>query len=135
MPILTTLRRRKTWPFNAMSETLDRMGKPRDAIGWESKARTLYRAIEVKNPGSLDTATNDAASLLHFGSLEAKLGLRAAAAKDLGEARDVLQRQVTQSPKNRPIQDLYQQAARLAASAKQRPDGETRDSNPVPPIL
>jgi hypothetical protein len=118
-----------------MSETLDRMGKPRDAIGWESKARTLYRAIEVKNPGSLDTATNDAASLLHFGSLEAKLGLRAAAAKDLGEARDVLQRQVTQSPKNRPIQDLYQQAARLAASAKQRPDGETRDSNPVPPIL
>jgi non-specific serine/threonine protein kinase/serine/threonine-protein kinase len=104
--------------FNAMSETLDRMGKPRDAIGWESKARTLYRAIEVKNPGSLDTATNDATSLLHFGSLEAKLGLQAAAAKDLGEARDMLQRQIKQSPKNRPIQDLYEQAARLAATAR-----------------
>jgi eukaryotic-like serine/threonine-protein kinase len=109
--------------FNAMSETLDRMGKPQDAIGWESKARTLYRAIEVKNPGSLDTATNDATSLLHFGSLEAKLGLHAASAKDLGEARDMLQRQMEQSPKNRPIQDLYQRATGLAASAQHPPDG------------
>jgi tetratricopeptide (TPR) repeat protein len=104
--------------FNAMSETLDLMDKPRDAIAWESKARTLYRAIEAKNSVSLDTATNDAASLLHFGSLEAQLGLGAAAAKDLGEARDMLQRQIGQSPKNRPIQDLYERAARLAAAAR-----------------
>jgi hypothetical protein len=105
--------------FNTMSDALDRMGKPQDAMGWESKARTLYRSLEVRNPGSLETATNDATSLLHFGSLEAARGCRKGSGRRRGicsSARSTRARKITR------FRTLYQQATHLAASAKPPPD-------------
>ncbi len=96
--------------FNSMSEALERMGRSREAFEWESRARSLYRAIEVKDPDSLEAAGDDASSLVHFGTLESKLGLRAMAEKDLRTVRGRLEKQLTQSPADRQKKQLYDRA-------------------------
>jgi hypothetical protein len=88
--------------------------------------------LGLRDPDSLETATCDAANLLHFGSLEAKLGLRAAAAKDLRKALEMLQRQAMQSPKNRHIDDLCRRAE-TALAANQATWETKRDEFPRQP--
>lgn len=104
--------------FSAMSDLLDSSGRPGPAIEWENKARTLYTMLAAKDPDSLENATNDASSLLHLGSMESRAGKRAAGARDLRESRDMLERQMKQSPKNYQIATLYRQASAALDSAK-----------------
>jgi len=89
----------------------ERMGRLRESLVWEGKARELYRIIQTLDPDSLESATNDASSLLHLGELEAKAGMRVQAGKDIAAARSMLERQKELSPKSRIISDLLDRAA------------------------
>lgn len=104
--------------LHAMSDVLDRKGEARGALEWEARARGLYQTIEAKDPDSLEAAGDDATSLLHFGMLEARLGSRGAAEKDLRVTRDRLEAQTKQSPKDRQLRDLYDRAATALAAVK-----------------
>jgi hypothetical protein len=94
-----------------MSELKDSMGRPRDALDWEVKARHQFVALRSVDPDSFETATFDASSLLHTGTLEVRLGMRPEALRDLRQATDMLRLQTKQSPKNQVIADLYLRAA------------------------
>ena len=97
--------------YSAMSELKDSMGRPRDALDWEVKARHQFVALRSVDPDSFETATFDASSLLHTGTLEVRLGMRPEALRDLRQATDMLRLQTKQSPKNQVIADLYLRAA------------------------
>ncbi len=97
--------------FSAMSDLRDAMGRTREALGWEEKAREAYRVVEAKDPDALQSAIDDASSLLHRGLLERKLGMTQAGAEGMEGARGMLERLMKKSPKNRLIAEVYERAA------------------------
>jgi non-specific serine/threonine protein kinase/serine/threonine-protein kinase len=86
-----------------MSLALDRMNLPREAIGFEQQARTLYRDVEARDPDSTEAADEDGESLLHLGILEAKLHQPVLARKHLMQALGMYEQLEKRNPRHARI--------------------------------
>ncbi len=86
-----------------MSLALDRMNLPRDAIGFEQRARALYRDVEARDPDSTEAADEDGESLLHLGILEAKLRRPVLARKHLTQALAMYEQLEKRNPRHARI--------------------------------
>ena len=88
------------------------LAKPFNIAGHLSGS-TRMRRRQIRMTSSQPTI---ASSLVRFGILESQLGSREAARRDLLLAQRMLERQIQQSPKNRPVRDVYGRAAAAMAA-------------------